>query len=161
MLVEAGEISAVILIVVALASIFAWASNTLGIVDPIARAIVNSGLGEYGVLSLLILMLIVIGMFLDGVSTFLILLPLLIPIAATYNWDLVWFGVILTMKIAIGQFTPPMAVNLMVSCKIANVPIEATIKWVGPLIVAMFMALAAVIAFPELALWLPRVLGYI
>src|SRR5262249_24421432 len=63
MLVEAGEISAVILIVVALASIFAWASNTLGIVDPIAKAIVNSGIGEYGVLSLLILMLIVIGMF--------------------------------------------------------------------------------------------------
>lgn len=161
MLVEAGEISAVILIVVALASIFAWASNTLGIVDPIARAIVNSGLGEYGVLSLLILMLIVIGMFLDGVSTFLILLPLLVPIAMTYHWDLVWFGVILTMKIAIGQFTPPMAVNLMVSCKIANVPIEATVRWVGPLIVAMFVALAAVIAWPELALWLPRVLGYL
>ena len=161
MLVEAGEISAVILIVVALASIFAWASNTLGVVDPIARAIVNSGLGEYGVLSLLILMLIVIGMFLDGVSTFLILLPLLIPIATTYNWDLVWFGVILTMKIAIGQFTPPMAVNLMVSCKIANVPIEATVRWVGPLILAMFGALAAVIAWPELALWLPRVLGYL
>jgi C4-dicarboxylate transporter DctM subunit len=160
MLVEAGEISAVILIVVALASIFAWASNTLGIVDPIAKAIVGSGLGEYGVLSLLILMLIVIGMFLDGVSTFLILLPLLIPIANTYQWDLVWFGVILTMKIAIGQFTPPMAVNLMVSCKIANVPIESTVRWVGPLILAMFVALALVIAWPPLALWLPDVLGY-
>ena len=161
MLVEAGEISAVILIVVALASIFAWACNTLGIVDPIARAIVGSGLGEYGVLTLLILMLIAIGMFLDGVSTFLILLPLLIPIANTYQWDLVWFGVILTMKIAIGQFTPPMAVNLMVSCRIANVPIEATVKWVGPLILAMFVALAMVIAWPPLALWLPRVLGYL
>ncbi|HEX2112924.1 MAG TPA: TRAP transporter large permease [Alphaproteobacteria bacterium] len=160
MLVEAGEISAVILIVVALASIFAWASNTLGIVDPIAKAIVNSGLGEYGVLGLLILMLIVIGMFLDGVSTFLILLPLLVPIANTYQWDLVWFGVILTMKIAIGQFTPPMAVNLMVSCKIANVPIESTVRWVGPLILAMFVALALVIAWPPLALWLPDVLGY-
>lgn len=160
MLVEAGEISAVILIVVALASIFAWACNTLGIVDPIAGAIVGSGLGEYGVLTLLILMLVVIGMFLDGVSTFLILLPLLIPIANTYQWDLVWFGVILTMKIAIGQFTPPMAVNLMVSCRIANVPIEATVRWVGPLIFAMFVALALVIAWPPLALWLPDALGY-
>ena len=94
-------------------------------------------------LALLIVMLIVIGMFLDGVSTFLILLPLLIPIANRYRWDPVWFGVILTMKIAIGQFTPPMAVNLMVSCRIAGVPIEATVRWVVPLIVAMFVVLIA------------------
>jgi hypothetical protein len=68
--------------------------------------------------------LIIVGMFLDGVSTFLILLPVLQPIANSYGWDMVWFGVILTMKIAIGQFTPPLAVNLMVSCKIAQVPME-------------------------------------
>jgi tripartite ATP-independent transporter DctM subunit len=160
MLVEAAEISAVILIVVALAAVFAWASSTLGIVDPIAKAITGLGVGEYGVLALLIIMLVIIGMFLDGVSTFLILLPILIPIAQSYNWDLVWFGVILTMKIAIGQFTPPMAVNLMVSCKIAQVPIEATIRWVGWMIVAMFVALILVVAFPELALWLPHSLGY-
>jgi tripartite ATP-independent transporter DctM subunit len=160
MLVEAAEISAVILIVVALAAVFAWASSTLGIVDPIAKAITGLGVGEYGVLALLIVMLVIIGMFLDGVSTFLILLPILIPIAQSYNWDLVWFGVILTMKIAIGQFTPPMAVNLMVSCKIAQVPIEATIRWVGWMIVAMFVALILVVAFPELALWLPHSLGY-
>ena len=105
-------------------------------------------------------MLIVIGMFLDGVSTFLILLPLLMPIANTFGWDPVWFGVLLTMKIAIGQFTPPMAVNLMVSCRIAGVPMEATLRWVAPLIVSMFVVLIALIVFPELALWLPRVLGY-
>ena len=45
------------------------------------------------------LALIIIGMFLDGVSTFLILVPILLPIAKTYGWDLVWFGVILTMKL--------------------------------------------------------------
>lgn len=105
MLVEAAEISAVILIVVALASVFAWAANTLGVIDPIVKSILGMGMGQYGVLVLLIAMLVVIGMFLDGVSTFLILLPLLIPIAQHYGWDLVWFGVLLTMKVAIGQFT--------------------------------------------------------
>jgi tripartite ATP-independent transporter DctM subunit len=160
MLVEAGELSAIILIVVALASVFAWATNTLGIVQPIATAIVNLGLGEYGTLALLMLALIVIGMFLDGVSTFLILVPILLPIANTYGWDLVWFGVILTMKIAIGQFTPPLAVNLMVSCKIANTTMEATIPWVFWLIIAMFVALALVVVFPGIALWLPHALGY-
>ncbi len=156
MLVEAGELSAVILIVIALASVFAWSTSTLGIVQPVALWIVGLGLGEYGTIALLMLVLIIIGMFLDGVSTFLILLPVLIPIAQAFHWDLTWFGVILTMKIAIGQFTPPLAVNLMVSCRIAGVTMESTIPWVVWMILAMFVALALVVAFPEIALWLPR-----
>ncbi len=159
MLVEAGELSAVILIVVALASVFAWSTSTLGIVQPVAGWIVGLDLGEYGTIALLMIVLIFIGMFLDGVSTFLILLPVLIPIANAFHWDLTWFGVILTMKIAIGQFTPPMAVNLMVSCRIAGVSMETTIPWVIWMILAMFLSLAAVVVFPDIALWLPRSLG--
>jgi tripartite ATP-independent transporter DctM subunit len=159
MLVEAGELSAVILIVVALASVFAWSTSTLGIVQPVAGWIVGLGLGEYGTIALLMIVLIFIGMFLDGVSTFLILLPVLIPIANAFHWDLTWFGVILTMKIAIGQFTPPMAVNLMVSCRIAGVSMESTIPWVIWMIFAMFISLALVVVFPDIALWLPRVMG--
>ena len=159
MLVEAGEISAVILIIIALASVFAWSTATLGIVQPIAGWIVGLDLGEYGTIALLMVALIFIGMFLDGVSTFLILLPVLIPIARAFDWDLTWFGVILTMKIAIGQFTPPMAVNLMVSCRIAGVSMESTIPWVVWMILAMFVALALVVAFPGIALWLPRYAG--
>ena len=159
MLVEAGELSAVILIVIALASVFAWSTSTLGIVQPIAAWIIGLGLGEYGTIALLMLALIVIGMFLDGVSTFLILLPVLIPIANAFGWDLTWFGVVLTMKIAIGQFTPPLAVNLMVSCRIAGVTMESTLPWVVWMILAMFVALALVVAFPEIALWLPRTMG--
>ncbi|WP_200775532.1 TRAP transporter large permease, partial [Azospirillum argentinense] len=160
LLVEAAEVSGVILTVVALAGVFAWATATLGIIDPVARGILALGIGEYGVLALLIAVLVVIGMFLDGVSTFLILLPILVPIANHFQWDLVWFGVILTMKLAIGQFTPPMAVNLMVTCKIAGTTMEATVRWVGWLIVAMFVALALVAALPQLALWIPHTLGY-
>ena len=155
-----GELSAIILLVVALAGIFAYSLSTLGLIDPVARAIVHSGLGEYGVLSLLILMLITVGMFLDGVSIFLIFVPLLMPIVNHYHWDPVWFGVLLTLKVALGQFTPPLAVNLMVSCRIAGVRMEETVRWVGWMLVAMFAVMVLVIIFPELALWLPRKLGY-
>ncbi len=157
---ESGELSAVILLVVALAGIFAYSLSTLGLIDPVTAAIVNSGLGEYGVLSLLILMLIVVGMFLDGVSIFLIFVPLLMPIVNHYKWDPVWFGVLLTLKVALGQFTPPLAVNLMVSCRIAGVRMEETVRWVGWMLFSMFLVMVAVIIFPELALWLPRVLGF-
>ena len=157
---ESGELSAVILLVVSLAGIFAYSLNTLGVIDPVTRAIVNSGLGEYGVLALLILMLVTFGMFLDGVSIFLIFVPLLLPIMRHYQWDPVWFGVILTLKVALGQFTPPLAVNLMVSCRIAKVPMESTVRWVGWMLFSMAIVMALVIAFPQTALWLPRVLGY-
>jgi tripartite ATP-independent transporter DctM subunit len=157
---ESGELSAIILLVVSLAGIFAYSLSTLGVIDPVTRAIVNSGLGEYGVLSLLILMLITVGMFLDGVSIFLIFVPLLWPIVQFYKWDPVWFGVILTLKVALGQFTPPLAVNLMVSCRIANVRMEETVRWVGWMLFSMFLVMVAVVIWPELALWLPRYLGY-
>ena len=157
---ESGELSAVILLVVSLAGIFAYSLSTLGVIDPITRAIVDSGLGEYGVLALLIVLLITVGMFLDGVSIFLIFVPLLLPIVNHYHWDVVWFGVILTLKVSLGQFTPPLAVNLMVSCRIAKVPMEDTVRWVGWLLFSMFLVMVMVIAFPQLALWLPRTLGY-
>jgi tripartite ATP-independent transporter DctM subunit len=157
---ESGELSAVILIVVSLAGIFAYSLSTLGVIDPITHAIVNSGLGEYGVLALLILLLITVGMFLDGISIFLIFVPLLWPIVQHYHWDPVWFGVLLTLKVALGQFTPPLAVNLMVSCRIANVRMEQTVRWVIPMLLAMGLVMVAVIVWPNLALWLPRVLGY-
>ncbi|MDO4593044.1 MAG: TRAP transporter large permease [Comamonadaceae bacterium] len=157
---EAGELSAVILLVVSLAGIFAFSLSTLGVIDPVANAIVHSGLGEYGVLILLILLLITVGMFLDGISIFLIFVPLLLPIMNHYGWDPVWFGVLLTLKVALGQFTPPLAVNLMVSCRIANVQMESTIRWVIPMLIAMFAVMLLVIAFPQLALWLPAKLGY-
>lgn len=160
MLREAAELSAVIMLVVTLAGIFAWALSTMSVIDPITQAIVNSGLGEYGVLSLLILLLMTVGMFLDGISIFLIFVPLLLPIANAYGWDPVWFGVLLTLKVALGQFTPPLAVNLMVSCRIAKVPMESTTPWVVWMLASMFMVLVLVIIFPELALWLPRHLGY-
>ncbi|AVO48737.1 C4-dicarboxylate ABC transporter [Melaminivora suipulveris] len=157
---EAGELSAVILVVVSLAGIFAFSLSTLGVIDPVTRAIVESGLNESGVLALIIVLLLIMGMFLDGISIMLIFVPLMAPIMAHYQWDVVWFGVVLVLTIAIGQFTPPMAVNLMVSAKIAQARMEATTRWVLWLVAAMCLAMIAVVAWPQIALWLPARLGY-
>jgi C4-dicarboxylate transporter DctM subunit len=76
-----------------------------------------------------------------------------------YHWDPVWFGVILTLKVALGQFTPPLAVNLMVSCRIAGVRMESTVRWVGWMLLAMFLVMVAGDRLPPLALWLPAAPG--
>lgn len=157
---EAAEISAVIMIVLGLAGIFAYAVATLGLADPLVEAIRALGLGSGATLMLLIVLLVVVGMFLDGVSIFLIFLPLLYPLMKAFGWDVVWFGVIITMLVAIGQFTPPMAVNLLVACRLAGVRIEQTIPWATWLVAAFLAAAITVVLFPGLALWLPRALGY-
>jgi len=157
---EATEISAVIMLVLGLAAIFAYSVATLGLADPLVETIRDLGLGSSATLVLLGVLILVVGMFLDGVSIFLIFLPLLIPLMKLFAWDPVWFGVLLTMLVAIGQFTPPMAVNLLVACRIAGVRIEQTVPWVGWLVASFLVATLAVAVLPELALWLPRVLGY-
>ena len=157
---DATETSAVIMIVMALAGIFAYSVNTLGLADPLVRSVQASGIGSAGALTLLLALLLVVGLFLDGVSIFLIFLPLLYPLMLAFQWDPVWFGVLLTMVVAIGQFTPPMAVNLLVACRLAQVRIESTLPHVGWLVFSFMLATAAVALFPQIALWLPRTLGY-
>lgn len=157
---ESGELSAVILIVVGMAGTFAYALSTLGLIDPLTQAIVRSGLSETTILLAFILLLIIVGMFLDGISIILIFVPLLWPVIEHFQWNPVWFGVLLVLNVAIGQFTPPLAVNLMVSCRIAGVGMESTIRWVWPLLLAMSIVMLAVILWPQLALWLPGRLGY-
>ncbi len=160
LLVESAETSAVILLVVGLASVFAWASSTLGIVDPIAKGLVRLGGGEMGVILIIMLFLVLVGMFLDGISIFLIFLPLFVPVAQSFNWNLVWFGVLMTYNIALGQFTPPMAVNLMVSCRLSGATMESTVRWDAWLLFSMFLGLVLIILYPPLVLWVPEVLGF-
>lgn len=157
---EAAELSAVILMIIGLASIFAYSLSTLSIIDPIAKTILSSGIPSTAALTCIVILLLIVGMFLDGVSIFLIFVPLLTPFVRAYGWDPVWFGILMTMMVAVGQFTPPLAVNLMVSCKMANVSIEQTFPWVWWFVAAVLVAVAAIIVAPGLALWLPRSMGY-
>ncbi len=160
-LVESAEISAVILIVVALASVFAWASSTLGTFDNLAKALLGTGLSEVAMLLSIQLLLLIAGMFLDAISIYFIFLPLLVPIALHFHWDLVWFGIIITMNMALGQFHPPLGVNLMVTCRMAGISMESTIPWVIWMVIGMAGTMLLVTFVPELALWLPRSLGYL
>ena len=80
-------------------------------------------------------------------------------IMSHFGWNPDWFGVGMTFNIAIGQFTPQIAVNLYVTTQLADIPLEGTFKSVLPLVGAMLVALLAIIAFPWLSLFLPRFFG--
>ena len=156
---ESAEISAVVMIIIALATVFAHAGSTVGAFDAFAKSLM-AVTGNWVVMLLAInVILLIAGMLLDGISIFLVFLPILLPIVKAYGWDLTWFGIMMTMNIAVGQFTPPMAVNLMVTARITGCSMESTVPWVLWFVVANVIALLMVSFMPEIALFLPRLLG--
>ncbi|MCG6121111.1 MAG: TRAP transporter large permease [Microvirga sp.] len=159
-LVESAKISGVLMLIISLAGLFAWAGSTMGAFRATTQALLAVSENPWIILALIMAVLLIAGMLLDGVSIYLITLPLLVPIAQAFEWSMIWFGVIMAMNIAIGQVSPPIAVNLMVTAKIAGIPIESTFRWVFWLLLSMAVAMGLVIVFPEIALWLPRALGY-
>jgi tripartite ATP-independent transporter DctM subunit len=156
---DSAEISAVVLTIIAMATVFAHAGATVGAFDAMARSLMALTDNETLMLLIITTMLLIAGMLLDAISIFMIFIPILMPVVKAYGWDPTWFGIIVTMNLAIGSFTPPMAVNLMVTCRIAGCTIESTTGWVMWMVAAMGTALLAVTFLPELALFLPRLSG--
>jgi tripartite ATP-independent transporter DctM subunit len=157
---DAVKISGIVLIIISLAGIFAWAGTTLGTFTRLADVILSISDSSLVLLLLVMLLVLLAGMLLDAISIYLILTPILVPLIQHFGWNPVWFGILLAMNIAIGQFTPPVAINLMVTTKVANIRLEETFGWAMLFMVTMFSALLLVLFFPQIALWLPEYLGY-
>jgi len=99
------------------------------------------------------------GMLMDAISIYYIFLPILLPIMKHFQWDPVWFGVVMTMNLAIGQITPPVAVNLYVIANIANISLERISRSIAPFIGIMLVALLITMLFPSLSTFLPALFG--
>ncbi|WP_035273488.1 TRAP transporter large permease [Desulfogranum japonicum] len=155
-LVEAAEASAIVMLIVAFAGLFSWAGATVGILDNLANMLMGISDNEWVVLLLINILIFIGGMLIDAVSIFYIFLPIFMPIISHFGWDPVWFGVVMTLNLAIGQFTPPVAVNLYVTTQLAQIRLEKTFTTVAPMVLAMIVALVVVILFPSLSLIIPR-----
>jgi C4-dicarboxylate transporter, DctM subunit len=106
--------------------------------------------------------MIVLGMFLDGISILLITVPLLFPIVVTgFEFNEIWFGVMLVKIIEIGLITPPLGINAyVVSSIVEDVPVESVFRGAIPFILADIVTVGALYAFPQIVTWLPdRMLG--
>ena len=156
---DAAVASSVVMIVVAFAGLFAWTGSTLGVMDRAARAVLDISTNPYVVLLLLNGLLLVGGMLLDAISIYYVFVPIFMPLMKQFGWDPIWFGVMMTVNLAIGTITPPVAVNLYVAARIARVPVEQVTRWVLPFLLALVVALLLVTYVPALTLWLPDALG--
>ena len=88
-----------------------------------------------------------------------ILAPILVPVAMTFNIDLVFFGVLMVVNMAIGCITPPVGVDLFVATTISGVPIEKIAKAIFPFLVVLIVDLILITYVQDIIMWLPRMFG--
>ena len=159
LLIDSSVGSAVVMLIVSSASLFAWLLTTEGAAQSASAAMVEFSTNSWVILLIINIIVLIMGCFMDAISIFYISLPIFLPIIKLYNIDPIWFGVILTVNVAIGQITPPVGVNLYVACNIADLSLTDISKSVLPFLLASCVALALITAIPALSLWLPKLLG--
>ena len=151
--------TSVVMIVVAFAGLFSWTGSTMGVMDRVTKTLLGLTQNPYMILFLLNFMLIIAGMLLDAISIYYVFLPIFMPLMKQFNWDPIWFGVMMTVNLAIGTITPPVAVNLYVASNISGTPMAEVSRWVLPFFAALVVTLLLVTYIPALSLWLPNALG--
>ena len=155
---DAALSSAVVMVIVAFAGLFAWAGSTLGAMDKAAAFIISLSGSPWVTILWVNLLLFIAGMLLDAVSIYYVFLPIFLPVMAHFQWDPIWFGVVMTVNLAIGQVTPPVAVNLYVAANLARISLETISRAVVPFVLAMLGALLVITYLPFLSTWLPKLL---
>lgn len=116
--------------------------------------------GVYGAILGMTLILLLLGMFLDGMGIMLLTTPVFLPIIESHGLSAIWFGIFLVRTIEIGFLTPPVGMNAFVIHGIArDIPVATIFKGIGPFFVSDLLHLGLLIAFPAMALWLPGMMG--
>ncbi len=148
--------SAVVMFVVSMAGIFSWAASTLGVIDAAAALVTGMTTNPLIFILLTMVIMLIAGMFLDAISIMYVFMPIIMPALVALHIDPLYFGICLTVSLAIGQITPPVAVNLYVTANLIKSNINnEMVKFVLPMVYAAVFALIVIVLIPQLSLYLP------
>jgi len=152
LMLDSAVASAVVMLIVAFAGLFAWTADALGSIDRLASWMLRLTDSPLLMIFFVNVFLLVAGMLIDAVSIFYVFLPIFMPLMSHFGWDPLWFGVVMCFNLAIGQFTPPVAVNLYITTSLAGTRLEKVSLAVLPFFLAMALGLSIVILWPQLSI---------
>lgn len=155
---ETIETTAAILLIIASAAIFAWILTANQVANHLGDFLLSLSTDKTVLLLIIMLLVLLIGMFMETIAAITILVPLLMPIAATVGIDPVHLGIIVILNLMIGLLTPPVGMVLYVLSEVSNVKFEQCVKATMPFLIPLTIVLLLVTFFPQLALWLPEML---
>lgn len=158
--IRSGVITAAVLLIVAMASLFAWLLTVLQIPQTLAAGIGGLTDSPLLVMILLAIFALLCGLVIDTLPALIILVPVLAPIAYRVGIDPLHFAMMLVLNLTIGMITPPVGPVLFVISAVGRLRMEALVRAILPLLMAEFAVLALVILFPALSTTVPRLFGY-
>ena len=107
------------------------------------------------ILLIILLIYLVLGCFLDQIAILILTVPVVLPLVIQLGYDPIWFGVVVIVMAEIGLVTPPVGINVFVVSRYTGVPVEDVFIGVTPHVIAHLAAIALLVLFPALVLWLP------
>lgn len=149
------RLSAMICILIACASFLSSVIAFVQLPTKITVFIEMLNLSPLSLLGILALLYIVLGMFIDGTSMTVMTVPIAVPLIVAAGYDPVWFGVFLIIMIELSALTPPVGLNLYILQGLTSEDLGRTIRSVIPFFVLLCVGTVLLVAFPEIALWLP------
>lgn len=155
-LVESARTTAMLFTLLIAATIFANFINFTSLPRDLTGWITGMGLSPIMVVCAMMATYVLLGTVMEELTMVLLTIPLFFPIVLQLGFDPVWFGVLIVMVVQIGLVSPPVGMNLfVVNALLPKVGLRAIFSGVWPLVGAMIVALALLIAFPQISLWLP------
>jgi len=159
-LAESTRTSGMLLLIIAGAAIYGYMLTKLNVPQDLARLVTELGLTQTQFLIAMLLLLFLLGLVLESFSIILLTMPAILPALAVLQIDKVWYGVLLTLSLEMALITPPVALNLVVLKAITGAPMGEVSRSILPYMAMLAIGAALIVAFPDIALWLPRLAGY-
>jgi len=159
MLSSTAKSTAQIMVIIAGAAAFGWLITREVNPTEFIAAFTNFTSSRTILLLALLVFILLLGTVMEGGSIMIILTPLLLPVLANYNIDIIHFGVVFQLAIMIGLLTPPVGMLLFVISGAGKVSLNEILKNIWPFYIGLFVVMLLVTFFPDIALWLVNILG--
>jgi C4-dicarboxylate transporter DctM subunit len=159
-LLQTASLSGVVLIMLGTASMVSFVMTFERIPQQIAAAITQYASNWVIFVMFINVVFLILGMFMDALPAIIVLMPILVPAAASLGMDPIHLGILVEANVGLGMITPPVGICLYVACGISGISIEKSIRALMPFMLVMLIALLVISYVPQVTLFLPRLLGY-
>ncbi len=157
---ETVETNAVVLMLVMTASLFGWVMARAQVNQQLGAWILGNSRNPLAILLTINVFLLAVGCFMEALAAMIVLVPVFMPVIQSVGIDPVHFGLVMVLNLMIGTLTPPIGIVLFVVARVAKLPFEAVTRATAPFLIPLIVVLILITLFPELVLFLPRlVLG--
>lgn len=151
-------LTGVTMFLVGTASVFSWLVSSERIPDAIVSTMLGISASPWVFMAISVLLFLGIGMVLEGLPAIILLVPILLPPAMKLGFHPLHYSIVAIGAVYVGLFMPPAGIGLLLSCGIAKVSLERTIRSFMPYLAVLLLGLAVIVVFPEITLILPRLI---